>query len=34
MGLDIVVVNKEKNECTIVDVANPGDHNLAQTKFE
>ena len=31
---DIVVVNKEKNECTIIDVANPGDHNLAQKKFE
>ena len=30
----IVVVNKEKNECTIIDVANPGDHNLAQKKFE
>ena len=23
---DIVVVNKEKNECTIIDVENPGDH--------
>ena len=31
---DIVVVNKEKNECTTIDVANPGDHNLAQNKFE
>ena len=31
---DIVVVNKDKNECTIIDVANPGDHNLAQKKFE
>ena len=31
---DIVVVNKEKNECTIIYVANPGDHNLAQMKFE
>ena len=31
---DIVVVNKEKNECTIIDVANPGDHNLAHKKFE
>ena len=27
-------MNKEKNECTIIDVANPGDHNLAQKKFE
>ena len=27
---DIVVVNKEKNECTIIDVANPSD----QTKFD
>ena len=31
---DIVVVNKVKNECTIVDVANPGDHILAQKKVE
>ena len=31
---DIVVVNKEKYECTIIDVANPSDQNLAQKKFE
>ena len=30
---DIVELNKEKNECTIIDVANPGDHNLAQKKL-
>ena len=31
---DVVVVNKEKNECTIIDLANPSDHNLAQKKFQ
>ena len=27
-------MNKEKNKCTIIDVENPGDQNLAQKKFE
>ena len=27
-------MNKEKNQCTIIHVANPGDHNLVQKKFE
>ena len=31
---DIVLVDKVNNECMIIDVACPGDHNLVKKKFE
>ena len=31
---DIVVIEKKTNKCLIIDVANPGDHNLEKKKAE
>ena len=31
---DIVVIEKQTNKCFIIDVANPGDHNLERKKTE
>ena len=31
---DILLIKKESNECMIIDVANPGDHNVEKKQFE